>query len=199
MADDTPKKEPEAKVDWEKRYKDEQTKISELAGEKKVLADELAKSQETVKAIEPFIDWDAATGTPQEKEGLTIEDLDKKISKVVSDSSDAQAWSDFKHDNPELKGHEALVLSFVQKSTGTRDERLGKAKKLATDYIESLRAEGKKAALDQNDETARKEAEVAGLDPKATPPSDEKPVTTEESNVNYINERKAASSKAHGY
>lgn len=197
MADDTPKTEPEA-VDWEKRYKDEQSKISELANEKKVLADELSKSKQTLEAVQPFINWDAASGTPQEEE-VDPKDLNKKINKMKADLSDEIAWSTFRSQNPELKGHEALVLSFVQKSTGTRDERLAKAKDLTEAYINNLREEGKKAALEQKEETVKAEAEAGGLSPVATPPSDDTPVTTSEVNNSYMETRKTAAAKARGF
>jgi hypothetical protein len=198
MAEDTPKKEPEATVDWEKRYKDEQAKISELANEKKALSEELSKSKQTLEAVQPYIDWDAASGTPQEDVAET-DPIDKKLTKVASDVDDKIAWALFRAENPELRAHEPILLNFVQKSTGTRDERLEKAKKLTIAYIQSIRDEGKKAALEQTDETAKKEAEAGGLAPSATPPSDEKPVTKEESNNNYISARQAAAARARGF
>lgn len=199
MADDTPKVEPEATVDWEKRYKDEQVMISQLSTDKKALSEELSKSKQTLEAVQPYINWDAATGVPQETPDLNPEGLDKKINKMRADLSDEIAWSTFQSQNPDLKDHSQLVLSFVQKCTGTRDERLAKAKDLTVKYIDSLREEGKKLALDQTDETARKEAEAAGLAPSATPSSDEKPVNQEESNSNYVNARQAAANKARGF
>lgn len=199
MAEDTLEKEPEVKVDWEKRYKDEQAKISELANEKKTLVEELSKAKQTIEVVQPFINWDAVNGTPQEETEVDPRELDKKINKMKADLSDEIAWSTFKAQNPELRGHEHLILGYVQKCTGTREERLEKAKGLTIKYIDSLREEGKKAANDQTEETARKEAEAGGLAPSAAPPQDEKPVTKEESNNNYINTRRNAAAKARGF
>jgi hypothetical protein len=199
MAEDTPVKEPETTVDWEKRYKDEQVMISQLSTEKKDLTEELSKSKQTLEAVQPYINWDAATGAPQETPDLDPEGLDKKINKMRADLSDEIAWSTFQSQNPDLKDHSQLVLSYVQKCTGTRDERLTKAKELTVKYITSLRDEGRKLATDQKDETARIEAEAGGLTPSATPPSDEKPVNKEESNNNYIGARQLAANKARGF
>jgi hypothetical protein len=189
----------ESTEDWEKRYKDLQSTYTSETQSRKALEEELSKSKQTIEAVQPYINWDAVNGTTPEETEVDPRELDKKINKIKTDLSDEIAWSTFKAQNPELKGHETLVLSYVQKCTGTRDERLAKAKELTVRYIESLREEGKKAALNEKEETARREAEAGGLTPSATPSQDEKPVTKEEANSNYITARQAAAAKARGF
>ncbi|MCK5020223.1 MAG: hypothetical protein KAS32_24505, partial [Candidatus Peribacteraceae bacterium] len=82
MAEDTPKTEPEATTDWEKRYTDLQSTYTSETQKNKDLADELSKSKQTLEAVQPYINWDAASGTPQEEVEVNPEALDKKMNKM---------------------------------------------------------------------------------------------------------------------
>jgi len=196
-----PRVEAAPSTDWEKRYKDLQSKSTKDS-------QELAQMREVVAALT------AQIGTPQQQGAdLNISDDDyvqgsqlKQFAKQMKASEgrvgDMLLTLKFQQENPDLAGYDHLVGAILAHQTDQRlpkDQRLSQAANKAREFLANERRKGEVAARAEIEKKQKEAAAAAGMSSgtthiASTPSDDDRPQSTED----YIRQRQAQTAKLQG-
>jgi hypothetical protein len=184
----------EPKEDFENKYKEMQGKYDQLH-------QELKTAKETLDAVTPYVNWEAAQGKPAEDDSyVSKKDIEERIRSVSEMQENRILELQFRVDHPELKGYEttlvapALVRARREHPRVSKEKLLEIAAKDVTDFLETERKKGEQKAKETK---AKADAEaMSGLESGgATTP---KPEDEGQTNDEYVAYRRKILNKKKG-
>lgn len=141
---------------------------------------ELKRVQETLNAVTPYVNWDAANNPPVEEDGyVSKKDIATQLRSISESSENKILELQFQVNHPELKGYEntlvapTLIKIRRQHPTMSKEELLETTAKEVNEFLETERKRGEQRVLN---EKKKKEAEMmSGLETsgQTTPKVDE--------------------------
>lgn len=204
----TQAKDSEQTVDWQKRYKDEQSELTRLQQKDK-------EREQFLETVSPFIDWEAAQGgkpkTGETPEGFVDRNEFETFKKELKKQSEVSNLTSYfrtnkKYDDLQGLDNEKLVGMYLQNLQAKTyppkplDQLLDEAVTAARGYRQSVKDEAseKQKTVEEKEKKVKEEkvaaeAATSGLDSTKAAEGKEEVVMTEEQHQHkWLLDRKKA-------